>query len=76
MMIVKQVMSSPAICVDYKTSIKEVIELMKNEDIGFLPITKNDHLVGVITDRDILLRSQGIRSNTQISKIIFYNPVF
>ena len=69
-MLVKNVMSSPAICVDYKTSIKETIEIMDKENIGFLPITKNDHLIGVITDRDILLRSRGHRSNTKISKIM------
>lgn len=69
-MLVKNVMSSPAICVDEKASIKEVIELMEKEDIGFVPITKNDHLIGVVTDRDILLRSRGHRSNTKISKIM------
>ena len=69
-MLVKNVMSSPAICVDEKTSIKEVIEIMDKEDLGFLPITKNDHLIGVITDRDILLRSRGHKSNAKISKIM------
>lgn len=69
-MLVKNVMSSPAICADYKTTIKEAIEIMDKENIGFLPITKNDHLIGVITDRDILLRSRGIRSNSKISKIM------
>jgi len=69
-MLVKNVMSSPAICVDEKTSIKEVVEIMDKENLGFLPITKNDHLIGVITDRDILLRSRGHKSNTKISKIM------
>ena len=69
-MIVKNAMSSPAICIDEKATIKEAIEIMAKEDLGFLPITKNDHLVGVITDRDILLRSRGHKSNTKISKIM------
>lgn len=69
-MIIKNVMSTPAICVDEKTSIKETIEIMEKEDLGFLPITKNDHLIGVITDRDILLRSRGVKSNAKISKIM------
>lgn len=75
-MLVKNVMSSPAICVDEKTTIKEVIDLMEKEDIGFVPITKNDHLIGVITDRDILLRSRGHKSNTKISKIMTYENLY
>jgi CBS domain-containing protein len=29
---------------------------MLEEDIGFLPVARNDRLVGAITDRDIVLR--------------------
>lgn len=75
-MLVKNVMSSPAICVDEKASIKEVIEIMEKEDVGFLPITKNDHLIGVVTDRDILLRSQGKKSSTKISKIMTKDVIY
>lgn len=75
-MLVKNVMSTPAICVDEKTPIKEVIEIMEKEDVGFLPITKNDHLIGVITDRDILLRSKGIKSNSKISKIMTKDVIY
>lgn len=75
-MLVKNVMSSPAICVDEKTSIKETIEVMEKEDLGFLVITKNDHLIGVITDRDILLRSKKYKSNSKISKIMTNEVIY
>lgn len=75
-MLVKNVMSSPAICIDEKTSIKETIEIMEKEDVGFLPITKNDHLIGVITDRDILLRSRGHKATTKISKIMTNDVIY
>ena len=55
-MLVKQIMSSPAICVDYKTPIDNVVNIMRKENLGFLPVTKDDILIGVVTDRDILLR--------------------
>ena len=67
---VKQVMSYPAICIDYKTPIEEAIKVMEEKDVGFLPVTKNDYLIGVITDRDILLRGQGKKMNTPIEKIM------
>lgn len=69
-MLVKHVMSSPAICIDYSSSISKTIELMKEKDLGFLPVTENDALVGVITDRDILLRGHEKNFNTQIGKIM------
>jgi CBS domain-containing protein len=37
-------------------SLKRVAQLMKQEDSGFMPITDGDRLVGVITDRDIVIR--------------------
>jgi CBS domain-containing protein len=33
-----------------------VAELMKEEDCGFVPIVEEGHLVGVVTDRDIVVR--------------------
>ena len=69
-MLVKQVMSSPAICIDSKSTIDTATKLMKEKNLGFLPVTENDALVGVITDRDILLRGKGKRPDTQINKIM------
>lgn len=69
-MLVKDVMSRHPICVDINTTIKEAIITMGKEDIGFLPIVKKDYLVGVITDRDILLRSLNLKKKDKISKIM------
>lgn len=75
-MLVKHVMSHPAICVDEKTSINETVDILRKKGLGFLPITKNDHLIGVITDRDILLRGQGLKKNTKISKIMTNDIIY
>jgi CBS domain-containing protein len=37
-------------------SLRRVAELMKKEDAGFIPICEGDSLVGVVTDRDIVIR--------------------
>ena len=37
-------------------SIQRVAQLMKKEDAGFIPVVEGDSLLGVITDRDIVLR--------------------
>ena len=68
---VKDVMTSPAISCENTSTIKEVISLMKKHNIGFVPITKQNILVGVVTDRDIVIRGVGIyKLNTKIEKIM------
>lgn len=36
--------------------IQDVARRMAEEDLGFLPVGENDRLVGMITDRDIVVR--------------------
>jgi len=38
-------------------SIREAAELMAQSDIGSLPVGENDRLIGMITDRDIVVRA-------------------
>ncbi|MFY9204903.1 MAG: CBS domain-containing protein [Yoonia sp.] len=38
------------------TLISEVAQMMAKDDIGAIPVGKNDKLIGMITDRDIALR--------------------
>ena len=40
-----------------KTPISEIAKIMKESDIGAVPIGENDKLVGMITDRDIACRA-------------------
>ena len=38
------------------TSVSEVARLMRKDDIGAVPVGKDDKLIGILTDRDIALR--------------------
>lgn len=51
----KDIINYNIISIDKNSSIKEASKLMKNNNIGFIPIKDNDNYVGVITDRDICL---------------------
>lgn len=42
--------------VDAAASIRDVAERMRTDDIGAIPVGRDDRLVGMITDRDIVLR--------------------
>jgi len=56
-MLVKNEMTKNIEFVNPKTSLKEAAQKMKNLDIGVLPICENDLLLGILTDRDITIRS-------------------
>lgn len=53
---VSDVMTTSPRTVERSTPVAEVAQLMKTEDVGSVPITDGERLVGVVTDRDIVLR--------------------
>jgi len=55
---VKDVMTEDPQVVRPQTSLKEVAETMKSLDVGVVPVCENDRLVGMITDRDIVVRAE------------------
>ena len=67
----KELMTTPAITLEERTPIIDVIKTFKEKNIGFLPITKNNVIIGVITDRDVLIRSMESQNlNTPINQIL------
>ncbi len=54
-MIVSEVMHKGVSTVQINDSIKKVAALMKREDIGAVPVYKNERPVGFVTDRDIVI---------------------
>ncbi len=53
----EQFMSSPVIVGKLEDSIGTIAEQMKQHNIGFLPIAKENKIVGVITDRDLVIKA-------------------
>jgi CBS domain-containing protein len=53
---VKEVMHKGVEWVSPDTPVTELAKLMRRHDIGAIPIGENDHLVGMVTDRDIVCK--------------------
>src|SRR3990170_4776559 len=53
---VKEVMHKGVDWVNPDTPITEIAKLMREHDIGSIPIGENDQLVGMVTDRDIVCK--------------------
>ena len=53
---VEQAMHPGASWIHPQTPIADIARRMRQDDIGALPVGENDRLVGMVTDRDIVLR--------------------
>jgi CBS domain-containing protein len=53
---VRDAMTANPLSVGTASSVVEAAQLMRDRDIGSLPVVENERLVGVITDRDITVR--------------------
>ena len=53
---VRDAMTSNPRSIELSTMVADAASLMKSEDVGSLPIVEGDQLVGMVTDRDIVIR--------------------
>lgn len=74
---VKDIMSSTVHSVQSSDTIAAAARIMGEKDIGFLPVLDEREIVGVLTDRDIAVRSvgAGVSSNEPVRKIMTKNAV-
>lgn len=77
-MYVKDIMTINVVSANPESTVESVAELMKNHHIGMVPVCDdNNKVIGVITDRDIVLRSvsQGEEcKNQRVREIMTSNP--
>ena len=69
---IKDVMSPQCEWIAPQTTLEQAAKIMKNQDIGFLPVGENDKLIGAVTDRDIVTRaiSDGRGPLTQVRDVM------
>ena len=54
---VADVMTERPRAVSPQTPLTQVAEMMEAEDVGAIPLVEGDRLVGIVTDRDIVVRA-------------------
>jgi CBS domain-containing protein len=52
----REIMTPNPRTVSPEQSVVEAARIMRDEDVGSLPVVEDDRLVGVVTDRDIVVR--------------------
>lgn len=72
---VRTIMHEHPRCISAKTEVVEAARLMRDLDVGALPVCDGEKLVGILTDRDIVLRyvaaGEGVRL---VESIMTRNP--
>lgn len=53
----REIMTTGVKTVDRSTPIHDVAAMLRDGDIGSMPVVENGKLVGIITDRDIVVRA-------------------
>lgn len=53
---IKDIVKYSIITCDINNNLENISKIMKKSDIGFIPITKDNIIIGVVTDRDIVIR--------------------
>ncbi len=73
----KDIMTKEVQVIHPNDSLQTAAQKMSSHDIGFLPVLEADQLVGVITDRDLVLRgiAQGMNSNAMLGRELMTSPV-
>lgn len=64
---VRDVMTTPVDLIDATISLAEAARMMRDDDVGALPIGENDRLIGILTDRDIVVRCVGTGGDPRLA---------
>jgi CBS domain-containing protein len=69
---VRDVMTHDVRLVRPSETIQQAARMMAEIDAGLLPVTDDDRLIGMITDRDIAVRAvaEGLGPDTPVSKVM------
>jgi CBS domain-containing protein len=72
---VKQIMTTDVRTVSPNDTVTKAASIMEQLNVGSVPVTDNNRVVGIVTDRDIVLRgvAKGKDSNQKISEIMTTN---
>jgi len=75
---VKEIMSKEIASLRSEDSIEKAAQLMKTYNVGSLPVCSGQQVVGIITDRDITLRSVATGHDSKdhtVGNIMSSNPI-
>ncbi len=69
---VKELMTADCVTVSQNDTFYDVSVKMRDHDIGFIPVVEGRNLIGVVTDRDLVIRgiAEGRSESAKINDVI------
>ncbi len=74
---IQDIMSKDSITVNLQDNLYEIAVKMKENDIGFIPVLDDEKLIGVVTDRDLVIRGYAERhsGSTSVEEVMTKNVI-
>lgn len=68
----REIMTEDCVTVTMQDNVYEIAVKMKENDIGFIPVVEGKKLIGVVTDRDLVIRGYAERrsGSAAVSQVI------
>ena len=66
---IRDVMTPNPECVSEKDSLRDVARIMKDQDTGVVPVVDGKRIIGLITDRDIVVRGLAEGKNLESVRV-------
>jgi len=68
-MLVAEIMDTGVTPVDAAKKARLAADLMDLKDVGALPVVDDDHMVGLVTERDIAIRSESAETDPELCTV-------
>lgn len=73
---ISEIMSWPVVATSPHASIRDALFKMRDHDVGALPVVEDGVLVGMLTDRDVILGAlPGTKPNTPVRELMTADPL-
>ncbi len=72
---IADIMTADCVTVSPQSQLTEAAKLMRDNDIGFLPVIDGRKLIGVVTDRDLVIRgyADNQSGSTKVTEVLSGN---
>lgn len=74
---IRHAMSTPPASVPPEASLEEAARHMADAQVGALPVVEGDRVIGLLTDRDLVVRAMagGLSAELRVERIMSADPV-
>lgn len=74
---IRDVMSGPVISIEPTASARDAARVMRDDDTGDVVITREGHLEGILTDRDLVVRlvAEDVDPGVEVAEVCTKEPV-